>query len=107
MAAFIPDQVGIEELFNDPTGPIGLELEKIGVAGVAIAQRFAPVVSGALQSSIRSTVEEDPLGGLAVYIGSDLDYAIYIEYGTAHGSWEATPTEADPFLRPMLMVVQP
>jgi len=106
-SGFIPDQVGIEELFNDPAGPIGLELEKIGAEGVTIAQRFAPVVTGALQASIRYTVEEDPLGGLATYIGSDLDYAIYIEYGTGHGSWVGGPTEADAFLRPMLQVVQP
>ena len=104
---FIPDPVAIEELFNDPAGPVGLELEKIGAEGVAISQRLAPVLSGALRASIRSTVEEDPLGGLAAYVGSDLDYAIYIEYGTGHGSWTGTPTEADPFLRPMLMVVKP
>lgn len=81
-----------------------MELEKIGAEGVAISQRLCPVVTGALQASIRYVVEEE---GPVVNIGSDLDYALYVEYGTGHGSWEAGPTEPDPFLRPMLFIVRP
>jgi hypothetical protein len=98
------DDAAFDEFVNDKDGPIGLELAKIGAEGVSIAQSLAPVSSGEggddpgeLRDSIRYVVLED---GPGVMIGSDVSYALYIEYGTFD-------TPAQPFLRPMLDSVQP
>jgi phage gpG-like protein len=104
VAEFVPNPIAIEEMLHEPGGPVWREMEKIGIEGTAIAKRFCPVVSGALRDSIHHEVAAD---GSEVLIGSNLSYAIYIEFGTGHGNWVGGPTEADPFLRPMLMVVRP
>lgn len=66
------------------------------------AERAVPVDTGALRSTITDTVvTEGPVtvgtvtaGGVADD-GTDVDYALYVEYGT-----ERTPSQ--PFLRPAL-----
>lgn len=69
---------------------IGRALEEIGLAAEGYAKRACPVDTGNLRSSITHAVEgsED-----AVYVGTDVEYAPYVETGTRR-------TAAQPFLRP-------
>jgi len=64
-------------------------------AGAAVVEEYAqanvPVRSGRLRDSIH--VEEDDEGG--VLVGSDVEYALYVEEGTSD-------TPAEPYLRPAL-----
>lgn len=57
---------------------------KAGTAGKSVAVR---------EGSYSGTVGTD--GEMAVYIGSNVEYAPYVEYGTSH-------SEAQPFLRPAI-----
>ena len=56
------------------------------------AKSKAPVKTGELGASIRNEVDE---GAKEVFVGSDLDYALYLEYGTRK-------MQAQPYLRPAL-----
>lgn len=69
---------------------IGRALEEIGLAAEGHAKRACPVDTGNLRNSITHAVEgsED-----AVYVGTDVEYAPYVEMGTRR-------TAARPFLRP-------
>ena len=65
-------------------------LEEIGLAAEGYAKRACPVDTGNLRNSITHAVEgsED-----AVYVGTNVEYAPYVEMGTRR-------TAAQPFLRP-------
>ena len=65
-------------------------LEEIGLAAEGYAKRACPVDTGNLRNSITHAVEgsED-----AVYVGTNVEYAPYVELGTCR-------TAAQPFLRP-------
>lgn len=65
-------------------------LEEIGLAAEGYAKRACPVDTGRLRNSITHAVEsaED-----SVYVGTDVEYAPYVELGTRR-------TAAQPFLRP-------
>lgn len=54
-------------------------LEKCGLTAEGYAKRLCPVDTGNLRNSITHTVdEEEP----AAYIGSNVEYAAYVELGT-------------------------
>lgn len=53
-------------------------VEKTAQETAELARQLAPVDTGALRGSI--TVES---GGLTAEVGSDLEYAGYVEYGTS------------------------
>jgi len=57
-------------------------LEAIGEDAAGTAANFAPVDTGRLKNSISSAVDE---GEQAVYIGTNVEYAIYQEFGTSKG----------------------
>lgn len=63
-------------------------LEKVGLAAEGYAKRLCPVDTGTLRDSITHTTK-----GLSAYVGTDVEYAPYVEMGTSR-------TEAQPFLRP-------
>ena len=69
---------------------IGIALEKIGLLAENYAAKKCPVDTGNLRGSI--TYEVDA-GGNAVYIGTNVEYAPYVELGTSR-------QKAQPFLRP-------
>lgn len=69
---------------------IGAALEEIGLLAENYAARRCPVDTGNLRGSI--TYEVDA-GGNAVYIGTNVEYAPYVELGTSR-------QKAQPFLRP-------
>lgn len=69
-------------------GPAQLLLSDIGRKTTNMAKSLCPVDTGRLRSSISYEVED-----LTVRIGSDVEYAIYVEMGTRY-------QRARPYLRP-------
>lgn len=89
-------------------------LEKCGLTAEGIAKDLTPVDTGNLRSSITHRVDS---GEPAVYIGTNTEYAAYVELGTgkyhpggrqepwvyqdAHGNWHITNGQrARPYLKP-------
>ena len=89
-------------------------LEKCGLTAEGYAKKLCPVDTGNLRNSITHTVdEEEP----AAYIGSNAEYAAYVELGTGKyvsggrptpwvyqdekGNWHRTHGQkAQPYLKP-------
>lgn len=65
-------------------------LEKIGLTAERYAANLCPVDTGRLRNSITSTVDS---GEKAAYIGTNVEYAPYVELGTSKH-------KEQPFLRP-------
>ena len=65
-------------------------LEKIGLAAEGYAKKLAPVDTGRLRNSVTHAVVD---GEQAVYIGTNVEYARYVELGTSRH-------KEQPFLRP-------
>lgn len=83
----------INKLLSDPKGPVGKQLRKTGIRVHNKAKRYCPVDTGRLRSSIRSTQPfEEVHRRLVVRVGTNVDYAAYVELGTRYMS-------ARPFLR--------
>ena len=89
-------------------------LETCGLVAEGYAKKLAPVDTGNLRNSITHRVDE---GEPAAYIGSDTEYAAYVELGTgkyypggrptpwvyqdAKGNWHWTAgNKAQPYLKP-------
>lgn len=91
-------------------------LERVGMQAEGYAKDLCPVDTGQLRDSISHKVDD---GEQVVYIGSNLDYAAYVELGTgkyaeggggrptpwvyqdAKGNWHWTRgNPAQPFLKP-------
>ena len=69
---------------------IARALESIGMTAEAYAALFCPVDTGRLRASITHVVDDD-----AVYIGTNVEYAPYVELGTSK-------QKAQPYLRPAI-----
>lgn len=69
---------------------IGVALEEIGLLAEGYAAGKCPVDTGNLRGSITHEVDA---GDSAVYIGTNVEYAPYVELGTSR-------QKAQPFLRP-------
>lgn len=63
-------------------------LEAVGLQAENYAKRLCPVDTGNLRNSITHTSDDD-----TAYIGTNVEYAPYVEYGTSR-------TKAQPFLKP-------
>lgn len=84
------DEDNTEEASQGIRRAIDRALEEIGLAAEGYAKRACPVDTGNLRNSITHAVasSED-----AVYVGTNVEYAPYVETGTRR-------TAAQPFLRP-------
>lgn len=116
----MPDLGGV--VFNDYSNDVLNEfhdavlraLERCGEQAEGYAKDLAPVDTGNLRNSISHTVDEDEP---AAYIGSNVEYAAYVELGTGkyteggrptpwvyqddNGNWHWTAgNPAQPFLKP-------
>ena len=69
---------------------LGVALEAVGLKAEGYAKRKAPVDTGRLRNSISHAVSEEES---AAYIGTNVEYAPYVEMGTQH-------TKPQPFLKP-------
>ena len=65
-------------------------LEKVGLVAEGYAKRACPVDTGRLRNSITHIVDED---GKCAIIGTNVEYAPYVELGTRH-------QKPQPFLKP-------
>ena len=65
-------------------------LEEMGLVGEGYAKRACPVDTGRLRNSVTHAVSASEK---AVYIGTNVEYAPYVETGTSRA-------KAQPFLRP-------
>lgn len=91
-------------------------LEKCGLTAEGYAKRLCPVDTGELRNSISYTVDE---AAPAVYIGTNVSYAPYVELGTGVYTSGGSPTpwvyrdekgerhmtngqRAQPFLKPAI-----
>lgn len=92
------DEAALNKLFESPEGPVGKDLVKRALRVERRAKQLAPVDTGRLRSSIEHDVGRDSRG-LVARIGTDVTYAIYLEFGTRR----MTPR---PFLRPALQAAQ-
>lgn len=111
----------IHALLTSPTGPVAKELAVAAQKVTQGAKRRCPTRTGRLRSSIGWDLTGGG-GGLHADIGTDVDYALYVEFGTkphvirSHGPWPLRSakgevfgpvvhhpgTPAQPFLRPAL-----
>ena len=83
-------QDNTEQAVDGIDSAIGVALEEIGLLAENYAAKKCPVDTGNLRGSI--TYEVDAAGN-AVYIGTNVEYAPYVELGTSRQN-------AQPFLRP-------
>ena len=79
-----------EECAQGIVRAIDRALEEIGLAAEGYAKRACPVDTGNLRTSIPHAVASS---GDAVYVGTNVEYAPYVELGTRYA-------RAQPFLRP-------
>lgn len=79
-----------EECARGIVRAIDRALEEIGLAGEGFAKAKCPVDTGNLRNSITHVTAP---GEDAVYIGTNVEYAAYVEFGTSR-------TAAQPYLRP-------
>ena len=91
----------LNRVLNDPNGPVGRDLTRRAIRVQAAAKQNASgrpgpnVITGRLRSSIYWKLDQGGDRGLRAFIGSDVEYAGYVELGT-----DRAP--AYPFLRPAL-----
>lgn len=88
------DEAAMAELFASPVGPVGKDLARRAKKVTTVAKRMCPVDTGRLRSSIVDEMGSDG-EGLVARIGSDVEYAAYVELGTSRMG-------AQPYLRPAL-----
>jgi HK97 gp10 family phage protein len=75
--------------------------DDLRTAGIMVqnrARQLAPVDTGRLRSSIVSKVTQSTGSAEAIEVGTNVEYAPYVEFGTRH-------MRAQPFLRPALAEV--
>ena len=84
----------MRELFESTRGPMAKDLLRRSTRIERTAKRLAPVDTGRLRASVTHALEED-VRGLVGVIGTDVEYAPYVELGTSRAG-------AQPFLRPAL-----
>lgn len=108
---FIDNSEEVKSVMNDA---LIRALEKIGQTAEKYAKMLCPVDTGSLRNSITHRVDTDEP---AAYIGSDMEYAAYVELGTGEhypggrptpwayqdtkGDWHWTHgNKAQPYLKP-------
>lgn len=88
----------LRELFESPDGEVARDLQRRALQVERAAIRNCPVDTGRLRSSITNEIGQDGEGLLAV-IGTNVEYAPYVELGTSKMA-------AQPFLLPALEAAQ-
>jgi HK97 gp10 family phage protein len=83
----------VNEVIEAKNGAIARALEAIGIQAEGDVAELAPVDTGRLRDSITHEVDESEE---AVYVGTNVEYAAYQEYGTSK-------MKPHPFLKPGIM----
>jgi HK97 gp10 family phage protein len=98
-AEWVINGKALEDLFESTSGPTAKLLKQVGTKCVAGAKRLCPVDTGRLRSSITEELRHDD-EGLVEVVGTDVEYAAYVELGTHRA-------RAQPFLRPAAEAAKP
>lgn len=88
----------LAELLSSPSGEVARDLQRRALQVDRAAKRLCPVDTGRLRSSITNEIGQDGEGLVAV-VGTNVEYAPYIELGTSKMA-------AQPFLLPALEAAQ-
>jgi HK97 gp10 family phage protein len=96
---WVIDGDALKALFESDDGPTAKLLKRVGTKCVSGAKRLAPVDTGRLRASISEELRHDG-EGLVEVVGTDVDYAPYVELGTVH-------QHAQPFLLPAAQQAKP
>lgn len=88
------DPEAIVELFEGEDGEVAKGMARIAIKCETRAKRKCPVDTGRLRASVTGTIQRED-GEIVGYVGSDVEYAIYVELGTEHMA-------AQPYLRPAI-----
>jgi len=91
------DRAAIEQLLVSPQGPVAREIALIAQEVVNLAKLLVPVDTGRLRSSI-TFVMGTANGLVFAEVGTNVDYAPHVEFGTKFMS-------AQPYLIPALIRV--
>lgn len=84
----------LDKLLKSDEGAVGRDLQRRAIKVEGAAKRLCPVDTGRLRASITHALDRDGEGLLAV-VGTDVEYAAFVELGTSR-------TRAQPYLRPAL-----
>jgi len=84
----------LTELFESPAGEVARDLQRRALQVDRAAKQLCPVDRGRLRSSITNEIGQDGQG-LVVTIGTNVEYAPYVELGTSKMA-------AQPYLLPAL-----
>lgn len=104
MVEFQWDHAALDKLLNSSDGPVGKLLKSAGIKVQRAAKRNASgrpgpkVQTGRLRASITEELTRDG-DELVERIGTDVEYAPYVEFGTSRAP-------AYPFLRPALDAIR-
>ncbi len=77
-----------DEVLDELDNALEVALEEIGLTAEGFAKKKCPVDTGRLRNSISHAAKEQ-----TVYIGTNVEYAVYVEMGTKN-------TKSQPYLRP-------
>lgn len=83
------DEATLVRVLASDSGPVGVLVKRVTAKAERYAKQRCPVLTGRARASITSRVESEPTG-LVGYVGSDVEYFPYIEFG-ANGRPPAAP----------------
>lgn len=75
------NEAQLAEFFTSPTGPVARTLLRLGAQVENRAKHYCAVDTGRLRASITSVLVTHE-GHLECWVGTDVEYAIYVEFGT-------------------------
>jgi len=84
----------LQAMLQGPTGPVAREVARRALFVESAAKQLTPVDTGRLRGSITMELTRDSKGVVA-YVGTNVEYAIYVEMGTSR-------MRAQPYLIPAL-----
>ena len=90
---FNPD--ALRALLQSPQGPVVKDLIRRARKVENRAKQLCPVDTGRLRSSISMSAPQTERGSVTIHVGTNVEYAPFLEYGTSRMS-------ARPFLEPAL-----
>lgn len=93
-ARFVADTRSIARFLTAEDGAVAKDLARRALKVERMAKRLCPVDTGRLRSSIAWRLDKDAVG-LSVQIGTNVDYAAAVEFGTLR-------QHPQPYLRPAL-----
>lgn len=96
---WVIDGEALKALFESTSGPTAKLLKQVGIKCVSGAKRLCPVDTGRLRSSITEELRHDG-DGLVEVVGTDVEYAAFVELGTSR-------MRAQPYLRPAAEAARP